>query len=44
MLYHQHMDGAVHVREILSALDELDARVSDKQMFEVTVDGWRSAA
>ena len=34
----------VKVRDLLEILDEMDARLSDKQVFVETPDGWRCAA
>jgi len=44
MIYRDHTQDNVNVREVLQALDELDSRQNDRQVFQETPDGWKSAA
>lgn len=44
MIYRNILDGEIAVREILEALDAMDARESGRQVFTSTPDGWRAAA
>jgi putative transcriptional regulator len=44
MLYREHLRDEISIRGILTALDELDGRIDDKQVFAATPDGWRNAA
>ncbi len=47
VLYRDHARGeatGVSIRDVLKALDELDARMTDKQLFEETPEGWKAAA
>lgn len=45
MLVREHYEGKVSVREILAALDALDAKISDRQEFSETPEGaWKAAA
>lgn len=43
MLVREHFGGTVLVRELLEALEEMDARLEDRQMFSATPDGqWKA--
>lgn len=44
VVYLEHTLGCVKVHELLSELDETDATISGRQVFERTEDGWRPAA
>ena len=45
MLVREHYHGKISVKEILEALEDLDARLADKQVFDTTPDGeWRTAS
>lgn len=44
MLYRDHLDDHSSARSVLEALDELDARMDDRQVFSETAEGWRPAA
>ena len=44
MLYREHLNDHCSTRDILEALDELDSRMDDRQVFTETEDGWKSAA
>jgi putative transcriptional regulator len=44
MLYREHLRDQFSIRDILEAVDELDSRIDDKQVFAETPEGWRSAA
>lgn len=44
MLYRDHLGNHCSARDILEALDGLDGRMDDRQIFSVTADGWKSAA
>jgi transcriptional regulator with XRE-family HTH domain len=44
MLYREHLDDAIFVQDFLEAFDQLDSRMDDKQVFEETPDGWKTAA
>ena len=44
MLYRDHLDDDCPARSLLEALDELDGRISERQVFSETDDGWKSAA
>lgn len=44
MLYREHLHDDATVRNILEALDELDGRIGDKQVFKSTSEGWRAAS
>lgn len=43
-LYKGHLDDEVPIKELLRAIDEMDGRMNDKQMFRNTKTGWRAAA
>ena len=44
MLYREHLNDTCSTRAILEALDELDGRMDERQIFTETADGWKSAA
>ena len=44
MLYREHLNDTCSTRAILEALDELDGRMDERQIFIETADGWKSAA
>jgi len=44
MLYREHLNDDCSTRAILEALDELDSRMDDRQVFTETEDGWQAAA
>jgi len=44
LIYKEHVCGTISVFELLQALDQLDAKLDEKQVFEVTHDGWKTAA
>jgi hypothetical protein len=44
MLYRDHLNEHCSTRAILEALDELDSRMDERQVFTETEDGWKSAA
>ena len=44
MLYREHLRDQISIRDVLEALDALDGRLGDKQVFTATPGGWRSAA
>jgi putative transcriptional regulator len=44
LLYVEHADGRISVHDLLCMLDEVDSSMSDKQLFEQTSAGWKSAA
>ena len=44
MLYREHVKDPVFVEDFLEAIDEMDSRMDDKQVFDETADGWKSAA
>ena len=45
MLYREHLHDPVFVQEFLEAVDQLDSRMADRQVFAETPDGgWRNAA
>lgn len=44
LLYLDHADGQIKVHDLLRMLDEVDASVNNRQFFEETDTGWRSAA
>ncbi len=43
MLIREHLKDDIKVRDILQILDDMDARLADKTIFEVTAEGWRYA-
>jgi putative transcriptional regulator len=43
-LYVEHVHGKLSVHELLSMLDELDALLCSRQVFETTEEGWKAAA
>jgi putative transcriptional regulator len=43
-IFKEHLDGTVQVRELLDVIDELDARINDKQVFTVNEEDWSRAA
>jgi putative zinc finger/helix-turn-helix YgiT family protein len=44
MLVREHFDGEVSVKDILRAVDEMDSRSDDRQMFRENIDGnWAAA-
>lgn len=44
MLYREHLNDPDGVQGFLEALDELDAKMDDKQIFTETPEGWKAAA
>ena len=45
LLVQEHYSGEASVLDILNALDELDAKIDERQMFSETADGhWKAAA
>jgi putative transcriptional regulator len=44
MLYREHLKDPIFVQEFLEALDKLDGRMDDKQVFTETAEGWKTAA
>jgi len=45
MLVREHYQGEVPVRKILEALEDMDAQMTDRQVFDTTPDGeWRTAS
>lgn len=44
MLYREHLKDPIRVQEFLEAVDRLDGRMDDKQVFAETSDGWKAAA
>jgi len=44
MLYREHLKDPIFVQEYLEALDQMDGRMDDKQIFSETPDGWKAAA
>jgi putative transcriptional regulator len=44
MLYREHLNDQFFVQAFLEAVDEMDSRMSDKQVFAETADGWQTAA
>ncbi|MEX2647743.1 MAG: helix-turn-helix domain-containing protein [Alphaproteobacteria bacterium] len=44
MIYLHHFGGGLDVRDILEALDQMDARLDESQVFRVTSEGWQAAA
>jgi DNA-binding transcriptional regulator YiaG len=45
MLYREHLRDQTSIRDILEALDELDGRIDDRQVFTDDPEtGWRNAA
>ena len=44
MLYQEHLGGEISVKALLTALDELDSKISERQLFKETPDGWKAAA
>jgi len=44
LIYKEHTCGSINVTEILRSLDQLDSRLDEKQVFEATDEGWKSAA
>jgi putative transcriptional regulator len=44
MLFREHLNDEGSTRAILEALEQLDARMDDKQVFDDTADGWKNVA
>lgn len=44
MLYREHLKDPIFVQDFLEAVDQLDGRMDDKQVFAETADGWKTAA
>lgn len=44
MLAREHFNDTIFVRSILEALDQLDGKMDDRQVFTATSDGWKNAA
>jgi DNA-binding transcriptional regulator YiaG len=44
MLYREHVKDPVFVESFLEAIDEMDGRMDDKQVFDETAEGWKAAA
>jgi putative transcriptional regulator len=43
MLFREHLKDTVLVQDFLEAMDEMDGRISDKQVFTETAEGWAAA-
>ena len=43
-VYGEHVGGRIPITELLRAIDELDAKIDDRQLFEETEEGWQAAA
>jgi Predicted transcriptional regulator len=43
-IYSEHMEGNAHIREIVAPLHDLDRHERERQVFEDTPEGWRTAA
>lgn len=44
LLYSEHLKDPIFVQAYLEALDQMDGRMDDKQVFCETPDGWKTAA
>ena len=44
MLYREHVEDPVFVEDFLEAIDQMDGRMDDKQVFDETAEGWKAAA
>jgi putative transcriptional regulator len=44
MLYREHLNDPIFVQEFLAMVDDMDGRMTDKQVFEPTSEGWKIAA
>lgn len=44
MLYGEHLKDPIFVQAFLEAVDDLDGRMNDTQVFTETPDGWKAAA
>ncbi len=44
MLFREHLADPIRVQDFLEALEQLDGRMEDRQVFEATPDGWKTAA
>lgn len=44
MLYREHLKDPVAVQDFLEMVDQMDGLMADKQVFDVTPEGWKVAA
>jgi len=44
MLYREHLKDPIFVQEFLAMVDDMDSRMTDRQVFDVTPEGWKTAA